>query len=406
MERLGPFEPAPRLAIAASGGADSSALALLARDWVRSRGGSLLALVVDHGLRRESAAEAALTADRLAARGIPVRRLHAQGLTRGPALAERARAARYRLLAAACADEGILHLLLGHHALDQAETVMMRALGQSADRGLAGMPALAEQAHLRLLRPLLHVPPQALRVLLREAGLDWIEDPSNRDPRTLRARLRAPLAGNAPAIAALTRAADLAAAARARREAAVSGILAERVTIRPEGFALLSPGPIDPQALAALIQTIGGAPYAPATDQMRALAADPRPATVAGVRLLRAGRSGPGLLLVREAAAMQTAVPAEPGARWDGRFRLAALSEQQAGLSLGALGADSARFRRTSALPAAVLRTLPALRRGNFLEVVPHLLYPDRTACASVRLIFDPPRPLAGAPFCPASTGP
>ena len=72
MAPLGPFEPAPRLALAVSGGADSMALALLAQGWAAERGGSVLALVVDHGLRPEAAREVALTRERLAARGIPV----------------------------------------------------------------------------------------------------------------------------------------------------------------------------------------------------------------------------------------------------------------------------------------------------------------------------------------------
>ena len=53
MDRLGPFEPSPELAVAVSGGADSMALALLAQDWVRRRGGTIVALIVDHGLRAE-----------------------------------------------------------------------------------------------------------------------------------------------------------------------------------------------------------------------------------------------------------------------------------------------------------------------------------------------------------------
>src|SRR5450432_2141440 len=58
MDRLGPFEPCPALAVAVSGGADSMALAVLARDWVRQHDGSAIALVVDHGLRAASAEEA------------------------------------------------------------------------------------------------------------------------------------------------------------------------------------------------------------------------------------------------------------------------------------------------------------------------------------------------------------
>ena len=60
MAPLGPFEPAPALAVAVSGGADSMALLLCADGWARTHGGTLTALTVDHGLRAGSAAEAGL----------------------------------------------------------------------------------------------------------------------------------------------------------------------------------------------------------------------------------------------------------------------------------------------------------------------------------------------------------
>ena len=59
-------------------------------------------------------------------------------------------------------------------------------------------------------------------------------------------------------------------------------------------------------------------------------------------------------------------------------------------------------LRRFSALPSVVLRTLPAIRRGNDLFAVPHLAYPSPTACAAVRIAFRPARVLAGSPFVPA----
>jgi tRNA(Ile)-lysidine synthase len=405
MAWLGPFEPHPRLAAGVSGGADSTALALLADAWVRRRGGSLLALVVDHGLRAESAAEAALTAERLAMRGIAVRCLHAVGLARGPAIAERARIARYQLLADACAADGILHLLIGHHAADQAETVMIRALGNSGDLGLAAMPALAESGSLRLLRPLLDVPPERLRRFLTRAGMPWVEDPSNQNPHGLRARLRA-LRGETGLSAGmldLSVAAKAAGKQRALCERTIAADLANAVSIRAEGYAVLPLGPIPCGMLAALIQTIGGAPYSAPSERVAALAAQSCPVTIAGVRLLPAGRMGPGWLVVREAAAMDAPVPAVPGATWDRRFRLAADAMPPNGAMIGALGDDAADLRHRSDLPAAVLRTLPAMRLGKILVAVPHLLYPDAIASAQVRLVPNPPRPVAGAPFCPAS---
>src|ERR1700676_3199548 len=88
MTALGPFEPAPRIAAGVSGGADSMALALLASAWARERGGSLLALVADHGLRAESGGEAASAAAWLGSLGVAAKVLKIEGLAHGPALAD------------------------------------------------------------------------------------------------------------------------------------------------------------------------------------------------------------------------------------------------------------------------------------------------------------------------------
>ena len=134
MDRLGPFGPGRHVAVAVSGGADSMALAVLAAGWGRP-----LALVVDHGLRQASAAEAEATLRRLHERGIPARLLMLHGLRPGPALQARARAARYGALTAACEEAGLVDLLLGHHGGDQAETIAMRRAAGSGPAGLAGM---------------------------------------------------------------------------------------------------------------------------------------------------------------------------------------------------------------------------------------------------------------------------
>ncbi|MBO0711029.1 MAG: tRNA lysidine(34) synthetase TilS [Acetobacteraceae bacterium] len=404
MAALGPFEPAPRIAVAVSGGADSLALALLARDWSVARGGSVLGLVVDHRLRPESGDEARCTMARLAHIGIGAKLL-VLALERGSGLAERAREARYRILARACAECGIVHLLLGHHAADQAETVLIRAVSRSGPDGLAGMAALRETRSLRLLRPLLDVPPGRLRTTLYQAGIDeWVEDRSNRDPRSQRARLRALRADHAgvgEASFALSAAARARGSARAVADRGRAAALAERVTLRPEGFAVLRPGAIDAGALAALIQLISGSPYPPSPVQVAELAAFPRPATIGGARLLPAGRLRPGLLVVREAAAMAGRVPASDG-HWDGRFRLLRPQQLEPGLTLGPLGADAARLRRYANWPSAVLLTLPALRHGEELVAVPHIGYPETERCARIEIGFCPPNPLACAAFLPA----
>jgi len=409
MAPLGPFEAPPLLAVAVSGGADSLALALLADTWARARGGGVVGLVVDHGLRAESAAEAALTVARLGQRGIPARLLTLQGLQHGPALAERARAARHAVLEAACAESGILHLLFGHHASDQAETVAMRLLAHSGPAGLAGMAALSEAASVRRLRPLLPVPPECLRASLRAAGMAWVEDPSNADPRALRARLRCLRrdgSGTGPVTAAVVRAASARGLARTGAERAQADLLARLVRLYPEGCAVLGPEFLPAAPLAALLRVLSGAAWAPAAARLAALVERPAAATMAGVRILPAGRLRPdGWLLVREEAAMAPDVPAVPGAVWDGRFRLAGEAEVPETSRLGALGDEAACLRHRSAWPAAVLRTLPALRVDGKLFAVPHIGYPDERHCARVRISFNCRMPAAGAAFLPGGGG-
>ncbi len=406
MAPLGPFEPKPRIAVAVSGGADSLALALLAQRWAMARGGDALGLIVDHGLRAASAGEAAATLQRLAAQGIAAQLLTLTDLMPGRALASRARAARYAALTAACAGGGRLHLLLGHHAADQAETVAMRMLAGSGPYGLAAMPALSETSELRLLRPLLSVAPARLRATLRAAGLGWVEDPSNGNPAAQRARLRAARRdrdGDGPA----TRAAGTTAAARGRvrargeRQSAV--VLGSRAWLAPEGFAVLTPGQIEPAALAGLIRMVAGSEWPVSSQQIALLARSLGPATLGGARLLSAGRLRPGgWLVVREAAAMQEPALARIGAKWDGRFVLTG-GVTADGLALGALGEASARLRHMSPLPAAVLATLPALWRNAELVAVPHLHYSTDKLSEGYRITFAPGVAATFPAFWPAA---
>ena len=83
-----------------------------------------------------------------------------------------ARRARYAALEAACREEGILHLLLGHHAGDQRETVTMRA-ERGHGPGEAGMAALDMRRDVRVLRPVLGVEKADLENLCRSLGQPW-----------------------------------------------------------------------------------------------------------------------------------------------------------------------------------------------------------------------------------------
>lgn len=229
MEALAPFEAQPVLAVAVSGGSDSMALCLLADEWARARGGRVVALTVDHGLRAESAEEAETVRRWLAARGIGHHILRWEGDKPRSGVQEEARRARYRLLEDWCREHRVLHLLLGHHADDQAETILMRRARGSGAVGLAGMSAVRELTHARLLRPLLAAPKSALRAYLQAQGQAWVEDSGNASPAYARTRLRAQKVTVTP------QEAEAAGRTRAALEARVAEALAGLVRMTPEG---------------------------------------------------------------------------------------------------------------------------------------------------------------------------
>jgi tRNA(Ile)-lysidine synthase len=190
---------APALILAVSGGPDSTALLHLAARWRTGRraGPKLLAVTVDHGLRPESAAEARAVARLARALGVSHRTLRWSGPKPKTGLQQAARRARYDLLAQAARRAGARHILTAHTADDQAETVLLRLLRGSGVSGLAAMsrvsplPVGEGGMGIVLVRPFLGLAKARLLATLRRARLGFAEDPSNRDPRFTRPRLRA-----------------------------------------------------------------------------------------------------------------------------------------------------------------------------------------------------------------------
>ena len=185
-----PLENASCFAVACSGGADSLALTLLLHEWARGQGKTVIALHVDHQLRATSHAEAQTLKAWLDSHQIPLEILtwHHEGIT--SRIQERAREARYQLLQAAASRHQIEHLFLAHHLKDQEETFWMRLLKGSGTDGLAGMKPVSKRGNLTLLRPILNVHPERLRLFLNSHNQEWIQDPSNENPQYLRIRLR------------------------------------------------------------------------------------------------------------------------------------------------------------------------------------------------------------------------
>ena len=152
--------------------------------------GRVEAATVDHGLRAESGAEAAMVARTCRDLGVKQQVLRVEV---GPGnLQNEARQARYDALSRWMNEGGLAALLTAHHADDQAETLLMRLNRGSGLAGLAGVrPAgkIPGQDQL-VLRPLLSWRKSELEELLRYCGLAAAEDPSNTDERFDRARMR------------------------------------------------------------------------------------------------------------------------------------------------------------------------------------------------------------------------
>ena len=244
---------ADELAVAVSGGPDSLALLLLAH---AAFPGRVRAATVDHGLRPESAAEAAAVERLCAGLGVPHRTL-ATRVGRVGNLQAAARAARYAALAEWMTAEGLGLLLTAHQADDQAETLLMRLNRGSGVSGLAGVraarPVPGSGGRLRLCRPLLGWRRSELEAIVAAAGIEPARDPSNDDEAFDRARLRRRMA-ESPWLdaAALARSAALLAEAEAALEWTAGGLFEARME-RREGGVVLRPGGLPPELVRRLV---------------------------------------------------------------------------------------------------------------------------------------------------------
>jgi len=278
-----------RVGIAVSGGPDSLALLLLA---TAARRGLIEAATVDHGLRDGSRGEAEMVASLCERLGVPHRILPADWAEPPTAnIQAEARTMRYRLLSEWAEERSLPALATAHHADDQAETLLMRLARGAGVRGLGGTrPRRALTGQVALVRPLLGWRKSELVSVVSAAGVEAVDDPSNRDPRHDRSRIRQ----------ALERAdwadpARLAASASALRDAdealdwALAPLIAARIR-RDEGALLIEPFDL-PRELkrrllaAAFAELAAPAPRGP--DLMRALAALDRgeTMTLSGLKL-------------------------------------------------------------------------------------------------------------------------
>jgi tRNA(Ile)-lysidine synthase len=238
------WKTAPAIVLAISGGPDSVALMWLAARWRRTlkKAPHLVAVTVDHALRKEAAREARDVKRLAKALEIEHRTVRWSGAKPETGVPSAARDARYRLLVRAAQRHGASHIFTAHTRDDQAETVIMRLSRGSGIAGLAAMARQSDREGMVLARPFLDVPKSRLVATLQKAGIAFADDPTNRDPRFTRPRLRALM----PALAAegadarsLARLASRLARANAALEIMTDGALRYLASINPgRGFEL------------------------------------------------------------------------------------------------------------------------------------------------------------------------
>lgn len=189
---LRPLLPAAaKVAVAYSGGLDSTVLLHAAVQVAAGSGAELHALHVHHGLSPQADAWLCHAQACCGAWGVAFHAAHvAVTGTTGEGVEAEARRLRYDALTRLARHAGCARVLLAHHADDQAETVLLQALRGGGLAGLAGMPAAVQRHGVEWVRPWLSVPRAELVVYQQSAGLPHVNDDSNADPRYARNRLR------------------------------------------------------------------------------------------------------------------------------------------------------------------------------------------------------------------------
>jgi tRNA(Ile)-lysidine synthase len=393
---LAPLAEFPKVALAVSGGPDSVALMQLAARWRAGlgKGPQISVVTVDHGLRAASREEAEQVGRIASGLGLPHAILTwADQQPSAASLQERARAARYGLMASYCHAAGIPALVTAHHLDDQAETFLMRLKRGSGLDGLAAIPERGAWAGIAILRPLLDVPKARLVATLDAAGIAFVSDPSNLDLRFERVRMR----GSADALASLglTPEAIALSARRLRRarealEQAAHDFLAKHSEVSEAGYAVVdhdalasAPQEIALRALAQLIAAVGGGEAPPRLAKLETLLAGveahrDKAHTLGRCRIAPIeGRLGIFREVRGEGLPVAELLPGER-TLWDNRFQIELGTKEPSPIVVKALGEAGLReLRERQTLPSALPRlaglTLPACWRGELLLGLPTL---------------------------------
>ena len=383
------------LLLAISGGGDSMGLLALALGWrdaVRARGGippPMTALVVDHSLRQGSDNEATEVAATLKAHGVAAEVARVVAKRPAAGVSAWARQQRYALLRAEAMRQNAV-IITAHHQDDQLETIEMRLCRASGLRGLRGMAGEAQHLGVALLRPCLGLTRAELANVARDADLPIVADPSNRDTRFLRPRLRRDrILRNKAGVcdAQILRLGALATRLMARVDAAIWQ--SPWISINRFGFAQLSRRALTHQGFTLIagqvLARMHAKPYPPNNAALARLAGrlcGGHDATLGGCEWRLGDKN---ILICREAEAMPKAVLLESEGMFDGRWRI----HYEGQVVVEPMGAERfAAVKRIlgdhadfSEIPARAFYAMPVLRapKGKIFAEKSRLILDDGT---------------------------
>lgn len=190
-EKISSFVGKEKFAIAVSGGSDSLALSVLAKLYSLENDNDFVALIIDHKLRKNSTNEAKQTYLNLTKNKIKAKILSYQGKRFFSNIQKKARDLRYDLFEKYCEKNKIKFLILAHHQDDLIENFYIRLIRGSGIKGLTSLQNIFEfNKNFYLLRPLLNFNKQELLNVTKASYSSWIKDPSNKNDKFLRVRIR------------------------------------------------------------------------------------------------------------------------------------------------------------------------------------------------------------------------
>ncbi len=179
IEKKYTFEKKPSVAVAVSGGPDSMSLLFLVNAFIKYKKGKLIALIVDHRIRKNSKEEAKYISTYLGKNKINSKILTVNKDNVSKKSMNEARNNRYNLLTDFCIKNNILHLFIAHHKNDNLETFLNRKIAGSDFYGLKSMSEMSLYNKVFVIRPLLNFSKKTLLDYNKKNKIEYINDPSN-----------------------------------------------------------------------------------------------------------------------------------------------------------------------------------------------------------------------------------